>query len=59
MEGGGPRAHTPRLFLTAGNSLPWPFHSGVGFHRSRVDVSYAPLLLQRICQARYHCRIIF
>jgi hypothetical protein len=51
MEGGGPLAHTPRPILTAGSSLPRPFYCGVGFHRSRVDVSYAPLLLQRRCQA--------
>ena len=56
MEGGGPLAHTPRLFLTAGSSLSWPFSSGVGFHRSRVDVSYAPLLMQRRCQAHFQLR---
>jgi hypothetical protein len=56
MEGGGLLAHTPRLFLTAGSSLSWPFYCGVGFHRSRVDVCYAPLVLQRRCQARLHWR---
>jgi hypothetical protein len=56
-DGGGmPSGTYPTPIPTAGISLSWLFHSGVSFHRSRVDVSYAPLLLQRRCQVHFHWR---